>query len=270
MDQMHEVCFQIMCDIDDFCKENNIKYYLSGGSCLGAVRHKGFIPWDHDADLMMPRKDYEKFLKEFAKAYPEKYGVGSLWTEPEWIRQYSKVWDKRTVLKEKRLDDMERGISVDIFPIDGLPSNKFLRKLYYKETMILFYLRNQMVRTDPFDEKEKCKLIKSFLRKFCGRKVSRKISIALNNAAKKYDFETSNLVGVSMACHYGDKETINRADMSYAEYIPFEGRMFPVVNGYKKYLENLYGDYMTVPKRAKEIQEWDVAGWEIEFLDKKD
>ena len=60
LELMQSVLFEIICDIDDFCTENNIRYYLSGGSCIGAVRHNGFIPWDDDVDIMMPRKDYMK------------------------------------------------------------------------------------------------------------------------------------------------------------------------------------------------------------------
>ena len=62
---IHKIVFDILCDIDDFCKENNIRYYLAGGTCLGAVRDHGFIPWDDDADLILPREDYERFFRLF-------------------------------------------------------------------------------------------------------------------------------------------------------------------------------------------------------------
>lgn len=64
--------FKILCDVDELCKENHITYYLSGGTCLGAVRHQGFIPWDDDADIMLPRSEYSRFLKLVAEKLGEK------------------------------------------------------------------------------------------------------------------------------------------------------------------------------------------------------
>lgn len=263
IEQMHKISFSILCDIDAYCKEHDLTYYLSGGSCLGAVRHKGFIPWDHDADIMLPRKDYEKFIVGFAKTYKEKYGVSALATEPQWARQYSKVWDKETVLSEKRFDDIDRGVGVDVFPIDGLPSNKLIRKIYYKRTMLIFYLRTQMIRKGPFNKSEKLVFIKKYLRKHYGRMGARKYALKLEKLARKYDFDSSRLVGVSMACHYGEKETIERKYMSKQVFLPFEQAQFPVVNGYDRYLKNLYGDYMKVPKGEAEYQKYLVTGWEV-------
>lgn len=262
VEKMHKVVFKIMNDIDEFCKKNNITYYLSGGSCLGAVRHQGFIPWDHDADLMMPRNDYEKFLKTFGEAYVGKYKVGSLYTDKEWIRQYSKVWDLRTRLKDKDRNDMERGVSVDIFPIDGMPTSTKAQRFCYKRAKFLFYLHLQFSRVG-YTEHEKLKVIKAVLRKCPGKWGARKTSILLDKLAKKYDFDSSRYVAVILACHYWEKETLSRKDAMYAVNIPFEGKMFPVLNGYDQYLRNLYGNYMVCSRDHAEDQEKVMSKWEL-------
>ncbi|MGN0185217.1 MAG: LicD family protein, partial [Aristaeellaceae bacterium] len=69
--QLQRLSYAILCDVDDYCRANNIRYYLSGGTCLGAVRHKGFIPWDDDVDVMLPRRDYERLIAGFGAAYPD-------------------------------------------------------------------------------------------------------------------------------------------------------------------------------------------------------
>lgn len=264
--KIHNVAFQILCDVDDYCKKNHITYYLSGGSCLGAVRHHGFIPWDHDVDIMLPRKDYEKFLVGFAKASKGKYKVGSLLTEKKWVRQYSKIWDIHTKLVEITFDEMERGISIDVFPIDGLPAGKTARKIFYFKTKLFFKYRRLMVR-NTFYEDEKFLVLKKLLKKIGGRQASRRSAIKLDMLARKYDFDSSKYVGVSMACHYWDKETIEHKYMDHPVYMLFEGRKFPVVNGYDRYLTNLYGDYMKVPKGEEDYQKNFMTTWNVEFSD---
>ena len=108
----------ILQDMQRFCDEKGLRYYLSYGSLLGAVRHKGFIPWDDDIDIWMPRPDYERFAKEYDHPY---YKVLSAWTDKNYPLDFPKVHDIRTKVVEEG-GDGEWGVFVDIFILDGIHS----------------------------------------------------------------------------------------------------------------------------------------------------
>ena len=91
---------------------------------MGAARHQGFIPWDGDADIMLPRKGYEKLVQTFAGAYPGKYAVGELNSCEGWYRPFAKIWDLKTKVRYRNRQEVTMGIHVDVFPIDGLPDTK--------------------------------------------------------------------------------------------------------------------------------------------------
>lgn len=263
--KMQQVILQIMCDIDDFCRKNDITYFLSGGTCLGAVRHQGFIPWDDDGDLMMPRKDYERFLTSFAKEYEGKYQVGSVFTDETWQRPSAQVCDLQSRIVQKNLDYKPRGIFLDIFAIDGLPVSKWHQKWYYKKLRVLDGIRHTGIRT-KFNEEEKHRLLKKTVALFTKKHGARGLAVKMDRYAAKFDFDTSPQVAASLPIHYGERETIDKEHFSEAVYMPFEGKSFPVPKGYQTYLSNLYGDYMQIPEDAAEKGYSHLDFWEVEFL----
>ena len=110
--------------VHDFCQEHGIRYFLGYGSLIGAVRHKGYIPWDEDIDLGMPRPDYERFIHTFPGAYPD-LKVFAPELDPGYYAPYANVCLEGTLLVEQNLSHHGReiGVKVDIFPIDGAPSD---------------------------------------------------------------------------------------------------------------------------------------------------
>lgn len=260
--QMQEIVFKMLCDIDDYCTENNILYFLSGGSCLGAVRHQGFIPWDDDADIMIPRPDFDRFLEGFLEKYSDKYGVGSLKLDSEWAIQFGRIWDLSTEARNTNLDIKSMGVLVDVFPIDGLPSRKREQRFLFRKLKVLNVLRHASMRV-AFKEEEKYRAIKKILHIICKPIGAHRFAQAMENQVVRYPFYNSELVACSMACHYGDKETIDREKMDKCVLLPFNGRMLPVPVGYDTYLTNLYGNYMEPPKDIAARGYTHLDHWEV-------
>ncbi len=266
IEKIHNEILEILTDIDEFCTENNITYFLSGGTLLGAVRHKGFIPWDDDGDIMLCREEYDRFFKLFPEKYKEKYGVGDLATDPEWLLPYGIVWSRKTTLKSTNLNGNVVGIGVDVFPIDGFSSNRIIRKLFFGRIRILNAMRNACLR-ETFLETEDKLLLKRILAFFVKPIGARRFAEKMVLVAKKRKIGDCEKAGATAAVHYGERETMDAGYVASAIRVPFEDREFPIPVGYDHYLSNLYGDYMTIPKDAQEKGVTHLDHWNVEFND---
>ena len=137
MDEIKSVELEILKYIHNFCIENDIKYFLNYGTLIGAVRHKGFIPWDDDIDICMFRKDYEKFIDLFSKD-DGIYKILSLETDDKYYNNFMKVINSKTKIEDERnYKTYDLGIFVDIFPIDSFDDLKLVEKTYKLESFKL-------------------------------------------------------------------------------------------------------------------------------------
>ena len=137
-DEVKKIELQLLLKFDELCKKHDLQYSLCGGTLLGAIRHKGFIPWDDDIDVMMPRDDFEKLLKlEKTQASDQVEKLVS-WKSGKSIYPFIKMINTKTVLKEKYLDkEYTTGVWIDIFPIDGMPEDQKIVDKKYKK--VIFY-----------------------------------------------------------------------------------------------------------------------------------
>ena len=120
LDEMKRIQLEILDDVHAFCVTHGIRYSLCGGTLLGAIRHKGYIPWDDDIDIMMPRKDYERFLQSYKSTQNK---VLDLRTVPTTVELCTKVCREGTFMADRLLGRTLWGINIDIFPIDGMPGD---------------------------------------------------------------------------------------------------------------------------------------------------
>jgi len=238
-------CLDIMKAFDAFCKENKLTYYLSGGTLLGAVRHQGFIPWDDDVDLMMPREDYQRML---TLDFPDpNYGFFCLEKMADYSRPWVRMTDKRTVISGMaHYSGDTQAICIDIFPIDGVPAGRLATKLFFKRIRLNDALCKSAKRNYT-PEGERFRRLKAVLRALLTPIGARRLALRMNRIAMAHPFATSAYRGVSMVTHYGEREKMPAGVFDHSVELPFEGLPFPAPNGYHEYLSRLYGDYMQLP-----------------------
>lgn len=251
VEELKRLELDILIDFDKACRALGLRYGLCGGTLLGAVRHKGFIPWDDDVDVLMPRPDYMRFIEAAPGNLPKHLELLTQYNRPGYTYLFGKIVDRRTVLDESRFNGVELGVNIDVFPVDGLPADKAFSDRHFRRMGRLHALRSL-----------------STVRKLRGRSFVRTMGKAptvlfarlmgtrywlrrMDRLMRRYDFERSEYVAAISSGNYGPRERIDRA--SFETFIPmeFEGREFQAPAGYDRYLTNLYGDYMTPPPEDK-------------------
>lgn len=250
--EIKSIELSILEHIDKTCRENGIRYFLSYGTLLGAVRHKGFIPWDDDIDICILRPDYEKFMK-LASESDTRFRLLHLSTDKKYYYEFAKVVDSKTqVFNEGLLPNENEGVWVDIFPIDKVS-----------------YLR----RTQRFLVKVAlaCRIL-SVYRKFPAKhsRLWHPIWLASKLIGPRFFLHVTDF----LSKHGKDSGTVgyiaSNGDAKYcfgseifAESVslPFEDKTFPAPKEYDRYLTCLYGDYMQLPPEDKRVTHSISAFW---------
>ena len=242
-DEIKGIELAILKDVHEFCVSHEITYILIGGTLLGAIRHKGFIPWDDDVDIAMPRPDYERFISTYKR---ERYIAKSIETCDDYVFTFCKVIDTYTKLIENKTNQSNIGINIDIFPLDGLPSKieeaeKHANKsLFYKKLITLKQMRFRKERSI----KKNCilALSKVALLPFSYTYLTK---LAIKHS-KKYTYDESDITA-NLSWGFGVDEIMHRAGIADRFLMPFENTDFYVPRNYEEFLKNRYGDYMQLP-----------------------
>lgn len=254
LSEMRQLQLRILDCIHEYCMANNIRYSLGGGSLLGAIRHKGFIPWDDDVDVMMPRSDYERFISGFCGKY--EHCIVHHWRyDKAYNNLFAKVYDDRTILQERNI---RTGVYVDVFPLDGLPPIERHKK-YHIEYMIKTWFG--WIWTTPF--KNRTWKLKLFTLIFFPLGFLRNITHYQEYAEDfmmKYDFDSSECAGCVVGT-YGMKEYMSGNTFRKYIDVDFEGRKLKAIAAYDDYLAKHYGDYMKWPPKEEQISRHTYKCW---------
>lgn len=248
LSEIHQRELTMLKRFDSFCKAHGLRYYMAGGTLLGAVRHGGFIPWDDDIDLLMPRPDYER-LQELVREQPflPTYEFHS----PELGNLYDpfcKIFDLTTrVDKDFILDPYDRYLWIDIFPMDGLPEDERAVERIYRRVLRLRRILKFMKAKDGTGATRARALVKPLLKPFARLVFGRKRTVKrICSIAKKYPFEEMYYVG-GVVFGYGPQERMIREDYVQALPMRFEDCEAVAPGNYDVYLTALFGDYMQLP-----------------------
>lgn len=242
----------------NFCEEHELRYFMLGGTMLGAMRHQGFIPWDDDIDIGMPRRDYQQ-LENLMKTHDQKRYVLETPNsdKKEYTYFFSKLYDTHTTLVENTRYQVKRGIYLDIFPLDGMGNTREAA-----ERMILPLQRKKDILLAMTTGIRKGRSWKKNMAVLVGRCIPRvlfdpkRLLRSLDSECQQFDFYTSNFVGVVLGL-YKTREIIPFSAFGTPKLYVFEGHHFWGVADADAYLTCLYGDWRKLPPLEKQVTHHD-------------
>lgn len=245
----------------DFCKKNNLKVYLIGGGLIGALRNGGFVPWDDDADVIMPRSDYEKLPKLWKEQHNENSRFRLLRTDENIFTGniFTTITDTNyTMVKANQVDiDIPHGLVLDVFPLDVCPDSRFARKMQYVWTMLYSLFLAQIVPENHggiigFGSRV-------LLGIFRGDKLRRKIWQFCEKKMMQYNLDENKCVTELCSGPHWMKVEYPKHIYEGVDYVSFEGYEMPCMAGYDEYLTMVFGDYMKLPPEKDRVPHHDIA-----------
>lgn len=251
LQELKETEFNILKVFDAFCKENDIKYYLSHGTLLGAIRYKKFIPWDDDVDLLIPRKDYDRMITLFKDT--DRYKLFAYEKNPDYRYPIAKLCDMTTRKDEFGYNNgVVLGVDIDLFPLDAWDDDleKAKREVKYIRKNMFALGLSKLKKPDSIGLAKR--LVKGLLMSFCKMVGSKHYIEKIIKASNKEGQNGNNYLGCKAWCVYGEKGIIPAEVFADTVDVEFEGEMFPAPIGWDKYLTCLYGDYLPEPPKEKQ------------------
>ena len=253
--EIQEIELQLLMQFHQICQEQGLRYSLCAGSLIGAVRHKGFIPWDDDIDVIMPRPDYDRFIL-YCKQKTVPFGFVNYETEEGFNGLIIKLWDYSTVIKDDiSCPNFAIGVHIEVFPAEGLGKTKEeALRLFRKTTW-----NRELLNAAQWKRYSRSKTHSIWIEpiRFGMFVISRfvnpkKLAKKIDNFNRSTLFEESNFAGV-VSGSYREREILPKA--VFEEYIPaiFEGHEFWIFKDFHSYLSSLYGDYMKLPPVEKRV-----------------
>lgn len=265
MNELQTKMLDMMQWYHNFCQSNNLRYFVVGGTALGAVRHKGFIPWDDDIDVGMPRADYEKF-KKLAESVDadSRYRIEFPSAKKDFVYPYGKVYDTETTLIENTRYKTKRGLFIDVFPLDGLGNDRETAVANFEAIDGKYNLLATVV----------CALRKERgwyknLAIICARCVppfilnSRKLISKIDKLSKRLSYDECEYVANTVG-NWHKKEIMRREWLGEPTLYDFESIKVYGPENYNEYLTQLYGDYMKLPPEEKRVSHHDYLYLNIE------
>ena len=258
LDEIKAIELDVMKKIHSICEKHNITYYLCYGTLLGAVRHKGFIPWDDDIDIYMKRQDYQRFVTlmmnkadDFAE---EGIEIVNYETPKYYGRIISKVIDTNTVLREPEYKtDDDIGVFVDVWPLDGTPNNKIYRAIYITYARLI----KKLLLAASMNYSKDYSLVKRIAIRAASVFNPRKLLLHMDRIAQRYTPEDSDFFA-----SYNDLTNIYAASNFEKKILmQFEETSFWGPEDYDSLLTADFGDYMKLPPESERIPHHVVNVW---------
>ena len=244
--EMQQIELNLLLELDRVCRKHSLRYYMDGGTLLGAMCYEGFIPWDDDIDLKMPRPDYNKLLT-LQSDFPEYIRLDAP-SKDHCEYTMLKLIDDRTILKETNGEAIKTtGVYIDVFPMDGHPQDpdecgKHIQKLQRLNSLFHLSLEHFKAMRNAGSIVTKAKgIVYNCI--YTPWRLYRK----LTKLAETYDYESAAYVGLLIEGN-AIKERFEKGWLQPGFTLEFEGHMIPAPSGYRKHMEIFYGNHVTKPE----------------------
>lgn len=250
INKVHNTELEILNAVHKFCLEHNIKYSLTYGTLIGAVRHKGFIPWDDDIDIMMPRADYNRFLTLWSQHHPDGFILQNSSTDSDYINNFTKIRkDNTTFLQSENEKNKKyhKGIFIDIFPFERVAPNKFSALIQYFACAVnLLYSRGFLSGNSGIIGLTEKILLKTNIANYSKRRdLSQKIVSHWQNKDNCYLFSPCV---IEYCKKYFDADLFDEIIQ-----LEFNGNSYNCIKNFDKFLSTCYGDYMQLPPEDERV-----------------